>query len=288
MKKTLLSVLAGLAIIGTVSAQEDSRVIGTTTNKGANILPAAGDIAIGVDAVPFLGYIGNLFTDANNNAPDFQGPNSFLGGNNTLYGKYFLTDKSAVRARLSFDFRTLNNTELVQDDVAVAADPTSDAEVTDKYTEKNNYVEIGAGYELRRGYGRLQGFYGAEAFVGFGSSSEKYSYGNAITSTNTNPSNAFGFGPQRPTSVKDGNLFLVGVGGFAGVEYFIAPKISLGGEVGASIITGRQKGQKETTEEWDAANSVVKTETDDNSKEKIGGFDFGTRANGRIMLTFHF
>jgi len=285
MKQFLLSISAAVLIIGTASAQEDQRDLGTTNKIGQNVLPAAGDIAIGVDAAPFLKYIGNIFTDATNDAPNFEGPNSFLGGN-TLFGKYFLTDKSAVRARVSFDFSTTGTTRTVTDDVAVAADPTSEAEVTDKRTNKNNYLEIGLGYEKRRGYGRLQGYYGGELITGFVSSSSKFSYGNAITSTNTNPSNAFGMGAIRTTSEKDGNTFFFGVGGFAGVEYFIAPKISLGGEFGANIITGRQKDGKTTTERWNG--TAVETKTADDSKNKTSGFDFGTRTNGRLMVSFHF
>ncbi len=284
MRKTLLSIATSLLIVGVASAQEDQRELGTTNKIGQNILPAKGDIAIGIDAAPFLGYIGNIFTDAYNDAPEFNGPNSFFGGN-TLYGKYFLTDKSAIRARVSFDFNSQNRTESVRDDAAFAADPTSDAEVKDKWTTKENYFEFGAGYELRRGYGRLQGYYGGELTVGFANSSDKYTYGNAITSTNTNPTSAFG-GTPRTTAEKNGNAFFFGIGGFAGVEYFVAPKISLGGELGVSILTGNVKGGKTTTEFWNG--TEVETETVDNSNDKFGGFGFGTRTNGRLMVTFHF
>src|SRR5690606_31039544 len=144
---------------------------------------------------------------------------------------------------------------------------------------------LGLGYEMRRGYGRLQGYYGGELSVGFANSSEKYTYGNAITSTNTNPSSAFS-GTPRTLTAKNGGAFFFGIGGFAGVEYFVAPKISLGGELGVSVITGNMKEGKITTESWNG--TEVETETEDNTNDKIGGFGFGTRTNGRLMLTFHF
>ncbi len=273
MKKILLSALAGLAIIGTVSAQEDSRVIGTTTNKGANILPAAGDFAIGIDAVPFLEYAGNIFTSSHNDAPTFG--NDLSKG--TVYGKYFLTDKSAVRARATFNFGSNKETFEVQD-LTKPTDP--DAKVKNTATDKMNNFELGLGYELRRGYGRLQGFYGGEVAFGFEGESTNYTYGNAITATNPG---------SRPTSVKhDDRRSYVGLGGFAGVEYFVAPKISIGGELGLGLAFGNRKDGKTTTEAWDAASSSVKTETDDRSNNKDNFSYVGTFSSGRIMLSFHF
>lgn len=270
MRKTLLSIAAALCVVGTVSAQEDSRNIGITSNKGANILPAAGDIAIGVEATPFLRYIGNIFTDANNNAPDFNGREG------SVFGKYFLTDKSAVRARLSFNFGSDKETWEVND--VTSTDP--DAMVKNTYTEKYNEFELALGYELRRGYGRLQGFYGAEVAVGFGNESESYTYGNAVTSTYP--------GNYRILNEKFGNQTTFGIGGFAGVEYFVAPKISIGGELGLGVNLVSQKGGEEKYEGWNNANNAVEVITEDYSSNKDKVFNFGTATSGRIMVAFHF
>ena len=61
-------------------------------------------------------------------------------------------------------------------------------------------MTVGYGKEWRKGTTRLQGFYGADALVGFTAPAKK----------------EFGFG--------------LGVQGFAGVEYFIFPKVALGAQ----------------------------------------------------------
>lgn len=271
MKKLLLTLAVATALIGTVSAQEEEREMGTTTKSGRNILPAAGDFAIGVEANPFLEYIGNIFTNGTNNAPSFD------GSKGAIIGKYFLTDKSAVRARLGFDFGSTKETTPT---TKLPIDPNNpDAKVNNTTTTKKNNFALGVGYELRRGYGRLQGFYGGEALIGFRSEKDTYTYGNALSAQN---------GVSRVKEEGKGSGFEFGVGGFAGVEYFVAPKISLGGELGLAIMTDSGKGGKTITETWDSATSSVKTTTVDNTNNKTSTFNFGTRTSGKINLTFHF
>ncbi len=272
MRKTLLSIATSLLIVGVASAQEDQRELGTTTKIGQNILPAKGDIAIGIDADPFLGYIGNFFTDAYNSAPSFDARQG------ALFGKYFLTDKTAVRARVGFNFSSYKETDEVND---VTSTTTPPAQVKDTYTEKYNNFELAVGYELRRGYGRLQGFYGGEVAFGFDGSSEKYTYGNALTATNPG---------SRPTSEKNGKDSFIGLGGFAGVEYFVAPKISIGGELGLGLYFDTNKMGRTTeitTESWDPATSSVKTETV-KTNEKDNYSNFNTNTSGRVFVAFHF
>ena len=59
---------------------------------------------------------------------------------------------------------------------------------------------VGYGKEWRKGSTRLQGFYGVDGLVGFGSPAKK----------NTS--------------------FLIGAQGFAGAEYFVFPKVALGAQ----------------------------------------------------------
>ena len=72
----------------------------------------------------------------------------------------------------------------------------------DKDVDAVSSVGLVAGYgkEWRKGVTRLQGYYGADALVGFVSPAKKQT----------------GFG--------------LGVNGFAGVEYFIFPKVALGAQ----------------------------------------------------------
>lgn len=70
-------------------------------------------------------------------------------------------------------------------------------------------------------------------------------------------------------------------GGFAGVEYFVAPKISVGGEVGVSFkLDNCGKGKKEY-EVYDDDNRTEKTNSRNSSS-------FGTKYSGNIFVTFHF
>ena len=69
---------------------------------------------------------------------------------------------------------------------------------------------VGYGKEWRKGSTRLQGFYGADALIGFGI-------------------------PQ-----KDAFNFLVGAQAFVGAEYFIFPKVGLGAQYSYPVTIGYQ------------------------------------------------
>ena len=122
----------------------------------------------------------------------------------------------------------------------------------------------------------------------------EYVYGNELTANNTDNVEQFD-GTTKPgvqndgeTEVKAGSTFRLDLGGFAGVEYFFAPKISLGAEIQWTIRLTTEGNGETTTEEWDATATTpaVKTTT----TETAGGSSFGfdTRPNGMITLNFHF
>ena len=85
-------------------------------------------------------------------------------------------------------------------------------------------IVLSVGKEWRRGHGRLQGFYGADAYLMFGSSSTKYTYGNDYTTlftsaNSTSWTNASGTAPvvgavgslmSRPTKESFGSTFGIG------------------------------------------------------------------------------
>ena len=60
----------------------------------------------------------------------------------------------------------------------------SSSKVEDSRKDGYTNVTIGAGMEIRRGNGRLQGFYGAELMFMMGSTKTTYTYGNAYDFTN--------------------------------------------------------------------------------------------------------
>jgi hypothetical protein len=236
-----------------------------TTKKGTPILPKAGSIAFGVDASPFLSYTAGILSNTIPAAPTFNGT--------TFFGKYFLTDDKALRFGASLSASSTGVSTFV-----LKAGTTTNEEVENITTTSSSAVALFAGRENRIGTTRLQGFYGAEAVLRFGSSGNrvKYTYGNAIGSNNMQ-------WVWRPLMSKPGFEFTVGANAFAGAEYFVAPGISIGGQVGWGInFTHRGKGSLEE-ERWDG-NRVENRTRGTDGRRSFNYNNFG----GGITLMFHF
>lgn len=270
------------------------------SKKGEVILPEKGDIALGIDAVPFFGYIGNMFNgNGLNGAPTFSG----VDNPNTIFMKYFLTDKTAVRASLSFGFDRTYNKSLVRDDWAFYNDPTLVPAPTavDVQTVAVNDFKLNLGYEMRRGKGRVQGFYGGQLGVGFNTATDKYAWANNITFDNQTPTTTTNFATganaatgTRNLTVKHAPLFTFSAEAFVGVEYFFAPKISLAGEFDLGMAFSRrgQGGYDYTTTETYAPASSGVVELENRNTRTAGATpsnpSFSTIATGKIALLFHF
>ena len=218
-----------------------------------NYLPEAGDVTIGVNAVPFLNYLGNVFgkSDKNKINPEkIGGVPAVPGLDNptmSIFGKYFLTDQTALRLNVGIGINSITQSGYVTDDAAAVNNPLSVAEVEDTYKYRNSGMSIAVGYEWRRGSKRLQGFWGGQAILAYSNSKHFFGYGNAITEINQDPSqyddfNNWDFSVTPPTlenignnsrllMQSDGRSWTYGLGGFVGVEYYIAPKISIGCEM---------------------------------------------------------
>jgi len=293
MKKlSILFFMALFAFIGTSNAQVQQM----TNKNGVNILPEAGSFAIGFDALPFLRFAGNMFNGNLNNGINAGFVNqggTGLGG--TLYGKYFLSEKNAIRARLSINQSTNQFVNrVVQDGQAV---PQNNIEVDDELVVGNFGLQLGGGMEFRRGKGRLMGVFGGEAMFGLNTSSETYTYGNMISSDNQTPTsttdfNANGGNPaqlrNRVISRTNPNSFNLSVMGFAGVEYFFAPQISIGAEFTLGLrYTGTNKSEV-VSEEWEANSSeVINISNVDGGRLTNFGIATGVWG-GSINLMFHF
>ncbi|AVM49089.1 hypothetical protein [Capnocytophaga sp. oral taxon 878] len=188
MKKIILSLVAVFAF-GAASAQD------LVSSKGEQYLPKQGDWSIGFNVGNALTYLGQAFNgsatnsgnnlfNANANLLDLsQGVISSTNSINFV-GKKFDTDNKATRYIASFNLN-------------IASSKVGDAPSA---STTGFGLTAGYGKEWRKGTTRLQGYYGADALVGFSIPAEKQ----------------FGFG--------------VGAQGFAGVEYFIFPKVALGAQ----------------------------------------------------------
>jgi len=320
MKKSL-TILALACVVTGANAQD------LTSKKGEQILPEAGDWSIGVNANPFLEYMGNFFgKSANNTAPTF----SFLTTNQTITGKYFTEAQMAYRASLRIGFGGNTQRAMVDDraylstpsNATVNTYPTITPQVENSWKHSTTNIGLAVGMEKRKGKTRLQGFYGAELGLNLSSSKDVFEYGNTLKpqplvpgpndpNVDVDPTddafsgsnnivasvNTSGNPTGRITERKNGTTFTFGLRAFIGVEYFMLPKISLGGEFGWGLGL-RTQGKSTTTIEsvgnkGGGAADEVGTTTVESSKN--GGFALDTDntnsifgPSAQIRLNFHF
>ena len=240
MKKVLLTAAAVLSLTF-VNAQD------LKSKKGEAYLPVAGDWAISFNANGIFKYAGNAF----NGNVDNAAPTVTNVTENSFVGKKFITDKSAYRVVANLGFGSNNLTNGV-----IAGTPVNFA----TYKSSTINLSAGLGKEWRRGSTRLQGFYGADALVGF--SSTKW------TETNiTGPNDSYSTG----TSIN------FGVTGFIGAEYFIFPKMS----VGAQYNYGLQIKSK-------GASKYSVPGSPDVNGESTTNFNLGNVTAASMNLTLHF
>lgn len=296
MRKVTMFFLT-FALIGMIANAQS-----LTNKKGFTLLPEAGDIALGFDAVPFFDFMLNAADIMTNAGQTSQHPGYVSGFSTVLVGKYFLEDDLAVRVK--FGINTLKEKEVVYFDdpadvFANPADPDSWKEISDVYSTSSSEWVIGGGLEFRRGHNRLQGFYGGELLLGIKTLSGKAEYAvpqdlDAATNGYTNGNGTLVSDP-RILSSKLGTGFTLGLRGFVGVEYFFAPKMSVAGEFGWGVgysSIGRGKMEVET---WDPVNNVSEIkETEGPKKESTFGFavDDGMGSflspSAALTLYFHF
>lgn len=311
-----------------------------TSKRGHEILPRKGDIALGFNTVPMIDFLLNSL----NHVSLFGGAGGTSSGtassavqytsnsNNQIVGKYFLDPKTAVRVRFGYNTLSGSITNPVQD--AIAMDAASQGtpqdiaaasliKVDDKLNFHKSNVVVAIGYEKRRGYHRLIGFYGGEFGVGRTNANQQVSYGNIFTdvyesdyTTNFNTLATATLDPSTTSRVsrnldtKYGGTWRFGARGFIGVEYFVFPKISVGAEFGWGFSVTRQKNRREENETYFNGQSgpeVVIEEKEVNSSNNTTGFAVDSNngqtyslnntlngntslsgGSGAIILLFHF
>lgn len=259
MKKLLLT--AALA-----SAVAFANAQTMTSKNGTPILPEAGDWSVGFDAQPVLNYVGNMFNNSSNNGVSFNGPDS-----TAIVGKYMKDANTAYRVRVGINFGSASTTP------GTLADSLNDPS---KITVSGTGITLGAGIQKYRGKGRLQGVYGAEAMIGFGSSTTKHEFAKNSDATNQTSLN-------RIKEVKGGGTFNFGVRAFVGAEYFFAPKMSLGVEYGWGLMLGSTGASETTTEAYDFTSSSVKTTVVKGGKSSNFGLNV-QQPNGIITFNMYF
>ena len=270
--------------------------------NGIDIMPVKGEFAIGVNAAPIMTYIGNIFGLTSSNTS--LNTNKFLSnsfGGNTIYGKYMLTNDNAVRA----SFRIADNDRLIRYDVFDDSKNSPDSTVVDTRNIDFNTINLGFGYEFRRGTTRLRGLYGGDVMLFRSHSNNEYTYGNPMASSNQTPTSSFNANgnfqgtngnnvAERILMSKSGTTLGAGLRAFAGVEYFFAPKICIGTEFGWTMTISSTGESKTMTEQYDpnATNEdgstggiVIKETTSSGSRT----FNLDTdNFNAALYLMFYF
>lgn len=268
------------------------------SKKGELYLPEAGDWSVGVDAAPFLEYVGNFFSDSENESPSAQFANSAFA----ISGKYFVKEDKALRGRVRLNIFSDKNRAFSPE---FSTEPTNTT-VEDAYTRNFNNVNLAFGIEKRKGSTRIQGFYGAEATLGLGTEKHTFDYGNGIVPENTNPERAefeldFQDDPQELSNITDngafitefskGTTFSIGARAFVGAEMFIFPKMSLGFELGLGAAFFYEGNGTVVTEQWSIpvggnSEQYVTTVTDQGGSST---FDLDSdNTNGALFLNFYF
>jgi hypothetical protein len=296
MKKSIFAVAL---VLGTSASFAQD----LTSEMGETYLPESGDWAIGVDATPFLQFAGNLIGgNGANTAPTWN----FLTNNQEITGKYFTADDMAYRGALRLGFGSNSASNMVADRTAAAPTyPTLPGMVENTMKMSSVNIGLSGGIEYRKGAGRLQGFYGGELGIALSSSSTKYTYGNALAPTAATPvfvdaADDFGTGnitadtygnAARVTESGSSTFFGIGIRGFIGAEYFVLPKLAVGGEFGWGLVFGSNGPDYTVTESTDGA--TVGTQDIQGNKSSGFGIDtdnvnsvFGPAAS--LRMTFHF
>lgn len=242
--------------------------------RGIPVLPKKGDYALGISAMPFFDFAGNMFNNSSTNgAPTF----TFASPNNMLFGKYMTDKDRAYRASFRIG---LNSGSQSFDVVDLSPGAAINAVVSDVYKQRSTNIGLGFGIERRKGATRLQGIYGWEALLQLSSSSQTREYGNKLEYMDT--------GTLRVKKLDGSASISIGLRAFAGVEYFLAPNFSIGGELGFGPSFNISSTATQIIESYDFVNNIV-VEEKRMLAPKSTGFSLDTdNYGGRIRILFYF
>ena len=255
--KNFLSFVCVLAFFSYQTAiSQETEASSLTSKKGVTILPESGDIALGIDASPFLSYIGGFFSNSGAGAPAF----TFTAQNpGAIYVKKMLTNRKAIR--LAFRLGLSQYTE------PQSTDPDVDQKLI------NSAATLGLQVALENAWAyksRIRGYYGAGIMVQKTPYVDEMGIGTISYKDSEDPDNDF--------KEKGGIDIGGGIGGILGVEVFVAPKVSLGGEFNIGIMLSK------TTDRI----RVVEGEDDEILELGSMTIGFDNIASGSLILNFYF
>jgi hypothetical protein len=329
MKKSIALVAAAFGV-SSVFAQD------LTSKKGEPFLPEAGDWAVSIDATPFLNYAGNFFGKTTANAAptfNFMNGNNMIVGKyfkdaTTAYrvglrlGFGNATEKRNVAALPSSANPYPTGPTTVENKYSRATTNVGVSVGMEKRKGKSRLqgfygadagIFIGSSKD-KYSYGNAlsaisgTGSVNVASADGFGSDIDATVAGTQYANVYDNLSSAYNFpnfsggstanpASARMTEKKSGVSVSFGVRAFIGAEYFILPKVSLGGEFGWGL--GLSMTGKSTTT-WESIGVTTGSSAASvGSTEVVGGKSstFGLDTDGRngvfgpsasLRLALHF
>ena len=249
------------------------------TKKGLVILPEAKDWRLTGSANALLDYTGNLFNKNNISA-------STPFASQSISISYFKTATKAYFATLGTSITNETKTNYVSDDLNTTAEYK---EVIDKRKNNRTYVSLSLGIEKRKGQRRLQGIYGVSIWTSIDNLSYKYTYGNSYSPTNTAPTSSlagsFNISDTLSTrKIKENYGLALGFGANIkiGLEYFFAPKMSIGAAISFGPSFSFRGNGTTQTENFSTTTNSIET-------RKTGGtnsFSILTNSSG-LSLNFY-
>lgn len=296
--KIVLSLLA-FALLLPASAQKKKFYAG-------DYLPREGDFGITVSANPFTSFVGNLFNNSTNNNLRSFGGEGYFSPVLSVSGKYLFTDHLALRANVGWSYNSSRTRYYTPDDADLLINPFSQKQVIDEHIVRSVGGSFSVAAEYRIGNRRVQGVVGGGLVYALSMNKERFRYGNGMTEINQNPSStgmaedgvryrvdpedrAPAFSSQRYlTSFSSRPTHHLGPYAFVGVEWFICPWISLGGEVNVAAAWNWTGATYYESEGFNTISGNVENWTQLRSPSS-SGFNFGTGNFGaNITVSFYF
>jgi|WetSurMetagenome_2_1015567.scaffolds.fasta_scaffold132329_2 hypothetical protein len=282
MKKTIVILTVLLFSIPIIAQNANDSIL--LSKKGSPVLPQKGDWALGVDAVPYITFMGNLFYNTSANPTNLS--------KQTIYARYFISDKAALRILAGINHTTSYQREYVQDDAGVFTNPLSRAQTQDNIRHDNGNYTIDLGLQFFKGAGRLRGFYGLHAGYSLNLSNDRYTYGNPISAANTMPSSmtTFKADGSRLLEQNRGMVQVISAGLIAGAEYYFLPKICVGAEITLSAACSLKSQGHSKYERWNG--NIVENYNMADDPEGLSGISIFSQSpanySAGLYVMFHF
>ena len=304
MKRILsIMIIATLALPVFASNKNDSTRM---VKDYSQILPQAGDWSLGFTLNPFVNFVGNMFNNTTNQLIDNQriGGGVIQYGNDPAYplisimGRYMFTDHFGIRANIGLLMCYRDSSKYVFDDYSVAMEDLVPSMVKDRATSNTFGGSFNVAAEYRLGKKAVQGVFSGGLMYSLSKSTCDFTYGNAITDINQNPTSAFhhtiigedrlGMNSYRVLRESTACTHTIGLVCSAGVEWFVAPKVALGAEVNLALLYQLTPEIQQQIEGYVPFVDEVKTTTIIIG-ESYQGIVFGTQNIGaNLFMNFYF